>query len=179
MGSLRASTVTSHRQTERIRTRDSSVTPDAPKRPPASSEGARLRMQRTRRRDTPRELALRRILHRWGLRFRVDAQPLANVRRRADLVFSRAKLAVYVDGCFWHSCPIHGTQPKANKEWWAEKLAQNVRRDRETDASLRSSGWEVVRVWEHEPSETAAARVASAYRSRVTAGNQKIATSSN
>lgn len=81
------------------------------------------------------------------------------MRRRADIVFTRAKVAVYVDGCFWHSCPDHATVPKANRDWWIEKLAANVRRDRDTDERLHSAGWEVVRVWEHEDASQAADEV--------------------
>ena len=123
-------------------------------------------MQNTRRRDTAPELELRRELHSRGLRYRVDLQILPGLRRRADLVFSRAKVAVYVDGCFWHSCPIHATQPKANGEFWAAKLAANEARDRDTDQRLATAGWTVVRVWEHEDGLLAAQRVFDAVRSR-------------
>lgn len=80
-------------------------------------------------------------------------------RRKADLVFSRLRVAVYVDGCFWHSCPDHATRPKANAEWWREKLERNVERDRDTDAQLREAGWEVVRIWEHEAVGDAVERI--------------------
>jgi DNA mismatch endonuclease (patch repair protein) len=119
-------------------------------------------MSRQRTRDTAPELALRRELHRRGARFFVDRAPLPGVRRRADLVFPRLRVAVYVDGCFWHRCPEHATDPKRNAEWWATKLAANVARDRATDATLTESGWQVVRVWEHEDPTTAATRVQSA-----------------
>jgi DNA mismatch endonuclease (patch repair protein) len=88
------------------------------------------------------------------------------MRRRADLVFSRAKVAVYIDGCFWHRCPRHATTPKANRAWWITKLDANVARDRDTDRRLREAGWVVVRVWEHENAEVAAGRVERAVRSR-------------
>ena len=84
------------------------------------------------------------------------------LRRRADLVFPRSRLAVYVDGCFWHSCPQHATFPKNNAQWWAEKLAGNVARDRDTDEKLIAAGWTVVRVWEHEAATAAADRVEAA-----------------
>ncbi len=84
------------------------------------------------------------------------------MRRRADLVFPRRRVAVYVDGCFWHSCPQHATFPKNNAEWWAAKLAANVQRDRDTDARLQAAGWTVVRVWEHEDPVVAATRVEDA-----------------
>jgi DNA mismatch endonuclease (patch repair protein) len=90
-----------------------------------------------------------------GLRFRVD-WPLPVTRRRADLAFVGAKLAVFVDGCFWHGCPEHRTWPKANAEWWREKLHSNVRRDRDTDALLKAAGWTVLRFWEHEDASRAA-----------------------
>ncbi|WP_420752095.1 very short patch repair endonuclease [Rhodococcus sp. O3] len=119
-------------------------------------------MSRQRRRDTAPEVALRRELHRRGLRFFVDRAPLAGLRRRADLVFPRRRLAVYVDGCFWHRCPVHATDPKNNSEWWAAKLAGNVARDRDTDARLAAAGWTVVRIWEHEDPLVAADRVQNA-----------------
>lgn len=115
-------------------------------------------MERQARRDTKPELELRRTVWRLGLRYRVDFAPIPG-RRRADLVFTRAKVAVYLDGCFWHSCPNHATIPKANREWWVEKLEANVRRDRDTDQRLAEAGWTVVRVWEHEAPDVAAARI--------------------
>jgi DNA mismatch endonuclease (patch repair protein) len=130
--------------------------------PPASSPEALRRMRSTRQRDTAAEVALRSALHRRGLRFFVDRPPLRGLRRRADVVFPRARVAVYVDGCFWHSCPIHATAPKANADWWREKLRANQDRDRDMDRRLRDGGWTVVRVWEHEDSEDAAQRVADA-----------------
>jgi DNA mismatch endonuclease (patch repair protein) len=87
-------------------------------------------------------------------------------RRRADILFTRPRVAVFVDGCYWHSCPIHRTTPKANREWWIAKLETNERRDRDTDLRLREAGWEVVRVWEHEDPETAADRIEVIIRSR-------------
>lgn len=130
--------------------------------PTASSPEARRRMQANRRRDTKPELALRRLLHARGRRFRVDYPPLPGLRRRADLVFTRKMVAVYVDGCWWHSCPMHGTTAKANATFWARKLAANQQRDRDTDRRLSEAGWAVVRVWEHESAEEAADRVEAA-----------------
>lgn len=128
--------------------------------PPPSSDQARQRMVRQRRRDTRPELALRRLLHARGYRYRVDARlPITGVSRRGDLLFPRAKVAVMVDSCFWHACPLHGTRPKANRKWWQEKLESNVYRDRDTDARLEKAGWTVIRVWEHESAEQAADRV--------------------
>ena len=125
-----------------------------PPLPPSPLTRRRLGAQRTR--DTAPELALRRELHRRGRRFYVDRAPLPALRRRADLVFPRSRVAVYVDGCFWHSCPIHATQPKHNAAWWPAKLATNVDRDRDTDAHLAAAGWVIVRVWEHQRSAAAA-----------------------
>jgi DNA mismatch endonuclease, patch repair protein len=118
-------------------------------------------MVRQRRRDTGPEMAIRRLLHASGLRYRVDAA-LPRMRRRADLVFSSARVAVFIDGCFWHGCPEHGTQPKNNAPWWAEKIRANKERDRDTDRRLAADGWIVLRVWEHEAPELAAARIAEA-----------------
>jgi DNA mismatch endonuclease, patch repair protein len=100
------------------------------------------------------------------MRFRVDVAPLRGSRRRADIVFTRVRLAVYVDGCFWHSCAEHGTIPKNNRAWWIDKLDGNVRRDRDTDQALAKQGWAVLRVWEHEPADRAADRIVAAYSAR-------------
>lgn len=125
--------------------------------PPTSvSIATSRRMSRQRTRDTEPEMLLRRELHRRGLRYRVDAPLPGLPRRRADLLFTRARVAVFVDGCFWHGCPEHKTTPAANGAWWAAKLARNVERDRETDAHLRCLGWIVLRIWEHEDIEHAA-----------------------
>ncbi|GAF43362.1 very short patch repair endonuclease [Rhodococcus wratislaviensis] len=129
---------------------------------PATDPATSARMRAQRRRDTAPELALRRELHRRGVRYYVDRAPMKGVRRRADLVFPRRKVAVYVDGCFWHSCPQHATFPKNNAQWWAEKLAGNVTRDRDTDTRLADAGWTVVRIWEHENPAVAADRVQEA-----------------
>ncbi|MFI5715064.1 very short patch repair endonuclease [Nocardia sp. NPDC051750] len=129
---------------------------------PATDPVTSARMSRQRRAHTEPELALRRELHRRGIRYFVDRAPLRGQRRRADLVFPRLRVAVYVDGCFWHRCPVHATDPKNNADWWAEKLAGNVARDRATDAALVAAGWQVVRVWEHEDPVCAADRVQAA-----------------
>jgi DNA mismatch endonuclease (patch repair protein) len=126
----------------------------------------RRRMSRQRSRDTDPERALRSLLHRMGLRFRVHRRPVPGLRREADLVFAGARVAVFVDGCFWHCCPEHATSPRANGAWWAAKLAANVARDRDTDRRLAEAGWRVVRVWEHEEPARAAARVARVVRHR-------------
>jgi DNA mismatch endonuclease (patch repair protein) len=121
-------------------------------------------MQRQPRRDTSTELALRRLLHARGLRYRLDVRPERAVGRRADLVFSGARVAVFVDGCYWHACPRHCSWPRANAEWWRDKLEGNAARDRDTDARLTKAGWTVVRVWEHDDPREAAERVALAVR---------------
>jgi len=107
-------------------------------------------MLAARRRDTAPERALRSALHQLGLRFRVDLSPEKGSRGRADIVFPRARLVIYVDGCYWHGCPQHATWPKANAEWWRSKIEANRARDADTDRQLRAAGWTVIRVWEHE-----------------------------
>nr|WP_268912063.1 very short patch repair endonuclease [Leucobacter soli] len=121
------------------------------------SAGTSRSMRSNKRRDTRPELVLRSELHRRGRRFRVDYAPLPErKRRRADIVFTRRRVAVFVDGCFWHGCPEHATYPKSNADYWLPKLARNIERDRETDAELEERGWAVVRVWEHmNPGEAA------------------------
>lgn len=119
-------------------------------------------MQANTGRDTKPELALRQAVHALGLRYYVNRRPIRQVRRTADLVFPRARIAVFVDGCFWHGCPVHHTVAKTNAAYWAEKVAANRRRDADTDARLREAGWTVIRVWEHEPVERAAAEVVAA-----------------
>jgi DNA mismatch endonuclease (patch repair protein) len=126
---------------------------------PVTDAKTSARLSKQRRRDTKPEVALRRELHRRGLRYFVDRAPVKGMRRRADLVFPRRKVAVYVDGCFWHSCPVHATKPRNNAQWWADKLAANVARDRDTDTRLIEEGWRVVRIWEHEDPVVAAQRV--------------------
>ena len=122
-------------------------------------------MQGNVRRDTRPERALRSALHRLGLRYRVDLKlGVGRSAPRPDIVFTRARVAVFVDGCFWHGCPMHGVKPRANAEYWAAKVARNVMRDERNDATLFSLGWRVVRIWEHEDPGEAAARIARAVR---------------
>ena len=116
-------------------------------------------MQPQREHDTTPELLLRRTLHARGLRYFVHRKLLPGLRREADLVFVRARVAVFVDGCFWHSCPQHGTPPKRNAQWWSTKLERNRVRDADTDRRLREEGWLVVRVWEHENIEEAVLKI--------------------
>ena len=119
-------------------------------------------MRGNRRRDTAPEMAVRRLVHAAGLRYNVDAKPLPDLNRRADLVFSRARVAVFVDGCYWHGCPEHGTASKTNSEYWHQKITRNRERDAETDELLRRAGWTVLRAWEHEDPSEVATRVAKA-----------------
>jgi DNA mismatch endonuclease (patch repair protein) len=131
--------------------------------PFASSQAVQRRMSTQRRTDTGPELALRRALHRMGLRYRVHVAPLPALRRKADVVFTRARVAVFVDGCFWHGCAEHGRRVhRVNAWYWPEKIERNRRRDADTDAHLAGAGWTVVRVWEHEDVAAAAVRVRDA-----------------
>ncbi|MFE2301007.1 very short patch repair endonuclease [Streptomyces sp. NPDC059445] len=113
-------------------------------------------MSRQGSRDTAPEIAVRRLLHSSGLRYRVNVPVPGLPRRTIDIVFGKAKIAVFMDGCFWHGCPEHATQPKANAEWWRAKLSKNMARDRETTDHLLALGWTVLRFWEHEPSSEVA-----------------------
>lgn len=119
-------------------------------------------MRGNRRRDTSPEMAVRRLVHAAGLRYRVDARPLPNLNRRADLVFTRAKVAVFIDGCYWHGCPAHGTAAKTNAGYWGPKIARNRARDVDTDAQLVAAGWTVVRAWEHDEPVRVAERIVNA-----------------
>ena len=129
--------------------------------PPSSADASR-RMARVRQKDTDAEIALRRELFRLGLRYRVDCVVLSKPRRVADIAFLGLKIAVFVDGCFWHGCPEHATWPKQNAEFWREKIEANHRRDADTNDRLRSIGWTVLRFWSHEPPTEAARTVARA-----------------
>src|SRR5436190_2079297 len=135
-------------------------------RPPASSPSVSARMARQATRDTAPEVSLRQELHRRGLRFRLARRPIPRLRSTPDIVFGPSRVAVYVDGCFWHSCPWHATQPASNRDWWEQKLARNRDRDRLADATLVAAGWAVVRVWEHESAGEAADRVEAVVRAR-------------
>jgi DNA mismatch endonuclease (patch repair protein) len=123
-------------------------------------------MSRQRSRDTDTELALRRALHARGLRYRIHRRPLPDVRREADVVFGPAKVAIFVDGCFWHGCPDHATWPKRNSAFWREKIETNRARDRDTDQRLVEAGWTSMRVWEHEDPIEAADRITATVATR-------------
>lgn len=124
-------------------------------------------MRSNKGRDTRPELALRRAVHALGLRYRVATRPLPGVRRTADMVFPRAKVAVFLDGCFWHGCPEHHTIAVTNAGFWAEKVRRTRERDAETDRLLTEAGWLSLRVWEHEQPHEAAERVAHRIRARL------------
>ncbi len=131
----------------------------------ASTPASRNVMQANRSRDTRPEKALRSAAHALGLRYRVDARPIKTVRRRADLVFPRQRLAVFLDGCFWHGCEKHHRPAKgATADFWNSKIEDNRRRDADTDEQLRTADWEVVRVWEHDDPWLAAEHIAERVR---------------
>jgi DNA mismatch endonuclease (patch repair protein) len=123
-------------------------------------------MQKQRRAETTCEASLRAALRAFGLRYRKNCRAEATFRRHADVVFARERVAVFVDGCFWHGCPRHHRVPKANQAWWAAKIERNRTRDADTSARLRDYGWRVIRVWEHADMMAAALRVARAVEAR-------------
>ncbi len=109
---------------------------------------------------------MRRVLHRLGLRYLVHRRPLPGLRRTADIVFPRVRVAVFVDGCFWHGCPKHGCRPRVNDWYWQPKIAGNRERDADTDRRLEAAGWVVVRIWEHEEPDEAAVRIQRLVRAK-------------
>lgn len=121
-------------------------------------------MRANRRRDTKPEVEIRRRLHAMGLRYRIDMRPEKSVRRHADIIFTKAKIAVFVDGCFWHGCAEHFIMPKTNRDYWENKIRTNMERDLNTNQKLKAAGWQVIRVWEHDPPDKAAAMIAAAWR---------------
>lgn len=128
------------------------------------NEIVRRQMQTMPRANTAIELALRRELHRLGLRYRVHLRDLPGT---PDIALTKARVAVFVDGCFWHRCPEHGTAPKNNSVWWASKLDGNIERDRRKDSQLKGLGWIALHVWEHENPADAAARIYNIWRERI------------
>ncbi|WP_268811701.1 very short patch repair endonuclease [Mycobacterium kyorinense] len=135
--------------------------------PQPSTEGRSRNMRAIRRCDTAPEIELRRLLHRAGLRFRKDYRlDLPTGRVRPDVVFTRARVAIFVDSCFWHSCPEHGRQPSVNEWYWGPKLARTAQRDRMAVEALEAAGWLAVRIWEHEDLSASALAVAGLVRSR-------------
>lgn len=135
-----------------------------PTPPAASSAAARAVMKANHGTDTKPEQTMRSALHRLGLRFRKHQRPVPEIRCIADVIFSRSRVAVFVDGCFWHGCPQHGTRPKTNVHYWDAKLARNGERDRRNNVLLRDAGWTVVRIWEHDDPMAAAHRIATLVR---------------
>ncbi len=141
--------------------------PERWRSPFASTTAAARRMSNQRRRDTDPELALRRELHRMGLRYFVHRRPLPQLRREADIVFPRARVAVFVDGCFWHGCPEHGRRVHTTNPWyWPEKIERNQKRDADTDHRLCAAGWTVIRCWEHDNPDEIAKRIQETVESR-------------
>ncbi|WP_107119058.1 very short patch repair endonuclease [Streptomyces bungoensis] len=128
----------------------------------ASSTAVRAVMTANKSRDTKPERLLRSVLHRQGFRYRVNARPLPDLRRTADLVFFKARVAVFVDGCYWHGCPEHYRPATKRSEWWRAKIQRNQARDADTDSRLCEEGWTVIRIWEHEAADVAAAKVIGA-----------------
>jgi DNA mismatch endonuclease, patch repair protein len=138
-----------------------------PQSPLASTPGRSRTMAGIRRSNTRPELAIRSEVHRRGLRFRKDFRlDLGAVKPRPDLAFTRRRVAVFVDGCFWHCCPVHGKSPSQNTGYWNPKLARNQERDRLQEKALEAAGWTVLRIWEHEETVEAADRVEELLRSR-------------
>lgn len=135
----------------------------------ASSAANRKTMQANRSRDTRPELAVRSAVHARGLRYRVAVRPIRGVRRSADLVFTRARVAVFLDGCFWHGCPDHFHLPATNQAYWGPKIAGNAARDAETDRLLVAEGWTVLRFWEHTLALEAATQIEGVVRDRLAA----------
>ncbi|SRR5258708_40211214 len=113
----------------------------------------------SRKKNTVPELRLRSALHDLGLRYRIHARPISAMNINADLVFRPSRVAVFVDGCFWHGCNVHGTKPSVNSDYWQAKISGNILRDRRIDEFLARAGWCPLRVWEHEPPDAAAIRV--------------------
>ena len=139
--------------------------------PTPSTPAVTAVMRANRKVDTTPERRLRSELHRRGLRFRKHLPIEANgIRVKPDVIFSAKRVAVFVDGCFWHACPEHGNQPKANSEYWSAKLSHNQERDAQVDEALSSTGWLVVRVWEHVAASEAADCVTSTLQSRTDIG---------
>jgi DNA mismatch endonuclease (patch repair protein) len=125
----------------------------------ATTPAVRKVMQGNRSRDTQPELAVRRILHAKGLRYRVARPPIPGLRRTADVLFTRVKVAVFIDGCFWHGCPTHYRAPRSNNQYWEAKLGRNRRRDAEISETLRETGWTELRFWSHEDPIEVAERI--------------------
>jgi DNA mismatch endonuclease, patch repair protein len=123
-------------------------------------------MLATKQRDTLPEIRIRKKLYSKGYRYRVNRAPIPGLRRRADIAFLGAHVAVFIDGCFWHGCPIHGTQAKQNAKFWSEKIGTNKKRDLDTNKRFMASGWEVLRICEHEDPVEATQKIIDMVESR-------------
>lgn len=132
--------------------------------PDPLNESVRRRFREQRVRDTAAEIAIRRAAHAAGLRYKVDARPVPGARVKADMVFTKAKVAVFIDGCFWHGCPEHFIPPKNNADWWAAKIQENRDRDAKSRADLHALGWNVVSIWEHADPAVAVREIKDAIR---------------
>ena len=143
---------------------------------PAPTSAAATKIGKAnKRRDTKAEVRLRSLLHRKGLRFRKDhLLRVGALRVHVDIAFTRRRVAVFIDGCFWHGCPDHQHMPKSNRDYWVPKLAANQARDRKVDAALAADGWEVVRIWEHEDDEHSLARIMTALDRRSSDGRHQL-----
>lgn len=137
--------------------------------PKPSSEAARNRMRAAKGRDTEAEMKVRRVLYRMGLRYRVDYVVIDKPRRKADIAFTKAKVAVFTDGCFWHGCPKHATSAKVNAAFWRDKIRTNKARDLDTNQRLKKLGWVIIKAWEHEGPK----KVANKISAKVLESNEK------
>lgn len=138
----------------------------------ATDAHARATMVANRSKDTRPELAVRSLLHARGLRYRKHYRPVPQLRRTADIVFTRWRVAVFIDGCFWHACPEHFIAPKSNSGYWVSKMEGNQRRDRETDTTLEEAGWTVLRFWEHAPPTDVADYIVNVVRTAAAVGDR-------
>ncbi|MCE0507437.1 very short patch repair endonuclease [Microbacterium sp. KKR3/1] len=123
-------------------------------------------MRGNRSRDTKPEVEVRRLLHRRGFRYRVQVRPIASLRRTADIAFVRRRIAIFIDGCFWHGCPDHYVESKSNTKYWGAKISANVSRDSDTNSVLEAAGWTVLRFWTHLSPEEIADSIANVIRPR-------------
>jgi len=140
----------------------------------ATTPAIRRVMQGNKSRDTKPEIAVRSAVHALGMRYRVSARPLCDLRRTADLVFRNARVAVFVDGCFWHGCPKHHAPPKTNASYWATKIRGNMSRDEDTTERLRAEGWIVLRFWSHEEPLSVAMQIAKVVATNIRTGKPSL-----
>ncbi|MGO4360810.1 very short patch repair endonuclease [Terrabacter sp. RAF57] len=142
------------------------VHPETEPTQPPVNPSVSARFARTRGKDTKPEMLVRRELHSRGFRYRVNMRPIPDLRRTGDIVFPRQRVVVLIDGCFFHACPVHHVPPKTRAKFWADKVAANVERDKDTTAQFEAAGWNVLRFWEHEPVGGVVARIVSAVEGR-------------